>query len=370
MIMLVLSMHAAVTYSGLGGWYYKEGPQPGKPELVVFATYQAFLQSFFMGLLFFIAGYFVPGAYDRKGARRFLRDRAFRLGWPSLLYIFVIGPLTEFYVARSWAGDSPDRSFVQEYGHYITGLRFPGGSGPLWFCVALLIFCCVYAGWRTLTVRRTKSNTSTGTPRPFPGTGTITVFILSIATASFLVRIPWPNGTDFYNMQFCDFSQYIAFFIAGTLAYRCSWLTTLPDATGNRWGFFGRIGGPVCWFALLIGGGALQGHAGDLSGGMHWQSMGMCLWEAMVGTALSIWIIALFRKRFNGQGRWARFFSDNAFAVYVFHPPMLISITLGMSGVPAPALLKFLLATVLSIIVSFAVAALVIRRIPVLKRIV
>lgn len=370
MIMLVLSMHAAVTYSGVGGWYYKELPQPGKPELIVFVTWQAFLQSFFMGLLFFTAGYFVPGAYDRKGARRFLRDRAFRLGWPSLLFIFVVGPLTEFYVSRSWAGDSPDRSFLREYDHYITHFRFPGGTGPLWFCVALLILCCAYAGWRMVAGRRTGPDHATsGAPRPFPRTGVITGFILLIATASFLVRIPWPNGTSFYNMQFCYFSQYIAFFIAGTLAYRYSWLTTLSAGAGRRWGFFGRIGGLVCWFALLILGGALQGHAGDLSGGMHWQSLGLCIWEAMVGTALSIWIIALFRERFNRQGPWATFFSDNAFAVYVFHPPMLIAITLAMSGFDAPALLKFLLATVLAIIVSFCVCALVVRRIPLLKRI-
>ena len=34
-----------------------------------------------MGFLFFIAGYFVPGAYDKKGGARFLRDRAY--GWGS-----------------------------------------------------------------------------------------------------------------------------------------------------------------------------------------------------------------------------------------------------------------------------------------------
>ena len=368
LIILVLSMHAAVTYSTVGSWYYRELPQPDKPELIVFVTYQLFLQSFFMGLLFFIAGYFVPGAYDRKGPARFLKDRAFRLGWPSLLYIFVLGPLTEYYISRSWAGDSPDRSFLREYGHYITQVEFPGGSGPLWFCVALLIFCCAYTGWRMLAARK-QGNNATGTPRPFPGTRVITIFILIIAAATFFVRIPWPNGTSFYNMQLGYFSQYIAFFIAGTLAYRNSWLTTLSAVAGRRWGFFARIGGLITWFALLIGGGALQGHVAELSGGWHWQSFGLSVWEAMVGTGLSIWILSLFRGKFNRQGRWASFFSDNAFAVYVFHPPILIAITLGMAGLPAPALLKFLLATALSVIVSFTICALVVRKTPILKRI-
>ncbi|MGB8379965.1 MAG: hypothetical protein WCG47_01735 [Dermatophilaceae bacterium] len=35
-----------------------------------------------LGLLFLLAGYFVPPAYDRKGPRRFLRKRWSRLGVP------------------------------------------------------------------------------------------------------------------------------------------------------------------------------------------------------------------------------------------------------------------------------------------------
>src|SRR5438309_10130180 len=87
MIMLVLSMHAAVTYSHLGSWYFMEDTKVSFPETFTFATYQVFLQSFFMGFLFFIAGYFVPKAYDTKGAIKFLKDRAFRLGLPLLFFV-------------------------------------------------------------------------------------------------------------------------------------------------------------------------------------------------------------------------------------------------------------------------------------------
>ena len=98
MIVLVVSMHAAVTYSHVGSWYFVEEPSPGQAELVVFAAYQMFLQAFFMGLLFLIAGYFVPAAFDRKGLGNFLRDRAVRLGLPSLLYMLVIHPLTVYWL--------------------------------------------------------------------------------------------------------------------------------------------------------------------------------------------------------------------------------------------------------------------------------
>ena len=71
-IVLVLSMHSADTYSPFGNWYYTERPKLDFGTLLFFGTYQSFLQAFFMGLLFFIAGYFTPRSYDSKGAPRFL----------------------------------------------------------------------------------------------------------------------------------------------------------------------------------------------------------------------------------------------------------------------------------------------------------
>src|ERR1700733_14344373 len=55
MILFVLSMHAAVTYSNVGSWYYNEPATLGQGAKMGFVTYQFFLQSFFMGFLFFIA---------------------------------------------------------------------------------------------------------------------------------------------------------------------------------------------------------------------------------------------------------------------------------------------------------------------------
>jgi glucan biosynthesis protein C len=145
--MLVLSMHSAVTYSNQGGWYYLEKRELSKPVLFFFVSYQSFLQSFFMSLLFFIAGYFVPVSYDKKGPASFLKSRVFRLGWPILLYTFILGPLTEYYISHSWHPDPLDRSFMQEYTNYIVRFRFPGGTGPLWFKFILLTIFSILASF-------------------------------------------------------------------------------------------------------------------------------------------------------------------------------------------------------------------------------
>jgi len=370
MIMLVLSMHAAVTYSNHGSWYYNEATHLNRLEDITFLTYQVFLQSFFMGLLFFVAGYFVPGAFDRKGAAGFLKDRAYRLGLPSLLYIFILHPITCYYAAAVWAPDDPNRSFLREYAHYITSGRFLSGNGPLWFCIALLFFCFVYAAWRTLSFPKTAAGpkqtfASLGCPRG----ARIAGFIALIATATFLVRTFWLNGTSWYNMQFGYFAQYIAFFIAGTLAWRHSWLATIPKSTGKRWGRIGLFGGGAIWAALIASYIVAKPQPGAFDGGWHWQSLGMSTLESLAGVGLSLGCLTLFREKFNRRGPFAGFFSANAFAVYVFHPPILIAITRLMSGWHGEALLKFLVATVLSIIAAYILSAGVFRRIPLLKNI-
>ena len=74
MIVLVLSMHAADTYSPFGNWYYVDREPAGLATKIVFGVYQSFLQAFFMALLFLVAGYFSAAAYDRKGFAPFVRD--------------------------------------------------------------------------------------------------------------------------------------------------------------------------------------------------------------------------------------------------------------------------------------------------------
>jgi acyltransferase-like protein len=96
LVILVISMHAADTYSPLGNWYFVARTPLSTPVLLFFAAWQMFLQAFFMGFLFFIAGLFVPPSFDRKGPVSFVRDPARRLGVPLLFYMFVLGPVTEY----------------------------------------------------------------------------------------------------------------------------------------------------------------------------------------------------------------------------------------------------------------------------------
>jgi peptidoglycan/LPS O-acetylase OafA/YrhL len=363
MIVLVVSMHAAVTYSHLGSWYFMEDPKPSTPVLAVFATYQVYLQAFFMGLLFFIAGYFVPAAFDRKGFARFAHDRAVRLGLPSLFYMLIIQPLTVYWLLRTFANPSIP-PLTQAYTGYISGGRFLGGSGPMWFAVALLCFSLGYGALRIINGRRPRENPEAQLPSHLQVIG----LAAAIGLCSFLVRIVQPMGTNILNMQLCFFSQYVFLFIMGILAWRRNWLLRIPYEFGIRWLALALTLGSLLWVLLLVA--LLSTHSeSKLSGGFSWQSAAFSFWESFFCLGLCLGLIVLFRERFNQQGKLARGLAANSFSIYLFHPPLLIAVTLAMRGWDAPKLLKFLCATLLGLIVSYLGASLVFRRIPYLNRV-
>ena len=142
-IVLVILMHLAVTYSGFGSWYYNEGAEIGVAEMILFGFFQSFLQAFFMGLLFLISGYFVPAAYDRKGFGKFLKDRLIRLVIPGVVYMVIINPLMSYYLADFLGEELP--GFLNYYGQYMTSVWVLEGSGPMWFVLTLFLFNLAYA---------------------------------------------------------------------------------------------------------------------------------------------------------------------------------------------------------------------------------
>lgn len=352
MIFLVISMHAADTYSPLGSWYFTDRTPLSHGSLIFFAAWQMYLQSFFMGLLFFVAGFFLPPSLERKGPARFIRDRAYRLGLPVLFYMFVLGPVTEYYVAHSWTSTRPT-SMANEWIKHIRNGEFLQENGPLWFCLALLIFSVTYAALRP----RTRKEAT-----PPPDTNTLIGFALLVGAVTFVVRSA--QVPTFLNMQLRDFPQYILLFAAGIWASRGGWLARLQASAAIRWVCAVLPLGFAGWFAILFGGGKMN-HVARWT----WQAAGLALWESFTCIAISLGLLVLFRERFNVQGRLSKFLSDNAFTVYVFHPPIVILGARALHGVDWPPVVKFATLTIVGIIASFTLSAAVFRRIPLVRSI-
>ncbi len=362
MIALVVVQHLAVTYSGMGSWYYMDSRPLGLLPTALFGVYQSFTQAYFMGFLFLLSGYFIPGAYDKKGFGLYIKDRFVRLMVPALFYMLLINPLILYFQLNVyWL--SPKPGFFAYYGSYITSTSVLSGSGPLWFAIALFLFSAVYGLVRLVKKPRTACWQAV-TPR----TGSLVVLIILIALLAFLIRIIQPIGTSVFNMQLCYFAQYIVLFIVGIIAYRSDLFAKISPRAGKRWLFAAIVPGFFVWAAIMLFSGALEGSEG-YNGGVSWESAAFALWESFTAVAFSAGLLAIFREKCYTQGKLVRTLSDNAFAVYVFHSPIIIAVAQLFAPLEWPPILKFALLCVLCLPLCFAATHFLFRRIPLLKRI-
>jgi fucose 4-O-acetylase-like acetyltransferase len=346
MIFLVVAVHSACTYSGYGSWYYVERSSLPVSSQLFFGLFLSLCQGFFMGFLFFLAGFFVPSSYDRKGPARFLRDRFVRLGIPSLLYMLFVHPLTGRYLLH-WPKDN---------------LYWRYSSGPMWFAVALFLFSVIYVGWKAL--RPGALNPAPIVPkwRHIWATGAV------ITILAFLIRTVQPIGTNVYNMQLCYFAQYVVLFALGIMARRRGWIEQLENRMAFTALALGALAGPVLWVAMVLVFRTMPNGLRLLNGGWNVYSAINAFWESFYCVTICTGLLGLYRSFCNHRGKVAAFLSDNSFGVYFIHPPILIAITLLMKPYGLPVVPKFAVASVAAILFSYFVS-LVLRRLPLLRRI-
>ena len=128
-ILLVLIHHSVVNYTHFGSG--------DKMRWLGFDLVVLFNDSFFMACMFLISGLFVHGSLTRRGAANFLGNRAWRLGVPFLISVFVLMPLAYYPTfLRYHLPGTTDFNFFHFWWHTLTIGPWP--SGPAWFLWVLL----------------------------------------------------------------------------------------------------------------------------------------------------------------------------------------------------------------------------------------
>ncbi len=90
-------------------------------------------------------------------------------------------------------------------------------------------------------------------------------------------------------------------------------------------------------------------------------------WEPLFCVGVCLGLLVLFREKKNTQGWLSRFLADNAFAVYVFHAPLLVAITMILRGLVIYPLLKMVLASLIVLPLCFGFSYFI-RKIPLMKK--
>jgi peptidoglycan/LPS O-acetylase OafA/YrhL len=366
LICAVIALHTAIAYGAAGDWTYID---PAKSEIagIVLTLVTATVQAFSLGLYFFVSGYFTPRSYDRKGVWVFWKDRLLRLGLPMLVYTFMLSRITQYVAGRArgeitigfW--DFSRLTFLKD-----------ADEGPTWFIFALLLFLVGYTLWRLVTRSLPPEKLVWTKKLNVPGKKEILAFGLVVGVLMFLVGLKTTiNETvelfGIFNLMTIFFVQYILFFIAGTLACRNDWLVRFNGKDLRFWSWLTL--GLFLMMPIMFGVGMVTGASLDaFVGGPYWQSAVFMLWIGLFSVSISMMLILWLRDRKGPQSRVASFAGPNSYPVYLIHPLILVPVSVAMTPVALPPLLKYVIVLPVVLVLSFLIAE-GLRRIPGLRAI-
>ena len=365
LISMVVLLHLAITYGASGDWWYNEKVPESMLSGVALTLYTTIAQSFTLAFFFMISSYFCPPAYDKKGPGAFAKDKLKRLGIPFLFYFAVLNPILVMMV-RVLDGQPAIPPGVSPLAFWVDAL----GPGLMWFVEALLIFSLGYLLWRLATSRRSPASSppsGSRAERGAPGNGALALFALGVGLVTFVVRLVLPVGywLEPFHFQIAQFPQYITYFVVGLLAYRRGWFagTRVSQARLWAWVVAALI---VVYPVIVVAGGVLKSGDAPFLGGLTWQSLLYSVWEQFLCLGIVVALGVWFRERFNRQGRLAANMGADSYAVYIFHPFVIVPLAFVLGGITMLGLLKWLWVAPLALALSFLLAHGV-RKLPVAR---
>ena len=361
LIILVIIHHVGQAYGATGGsWFYSYPGERVKP-LELFFLFNA---SFFMGLFFFISGYFFPGSFERHGARKFIAGKFVRFGIPLVFALVLMIPIIEYlkylkyvnyinfmeFYIREWFGYAPDKtvhSHIANFAHF-------------WFIEHLLVYSFLYTVIGTV-LKKFISSKSASTVRK-ARLYTIILYIIILGIITNLMRTVWAFPMDrwigflgFIQMEPAHIPQYLSLFILGILAYRWSFLDSISTPRNMFW-FLPGLGIYVITIAQLFG-------PGSQNAFFMWEYR-----EAILCVGVCIGLLSFFKTYFNRTGRIMQVLSKNTYGTYILHVPVVVALQYAFDPVRAGAFTLFVIVSILSIPGAFLVSFFV-RLIPGVKRI-
>jgi hypothetical protein len=351
--MLVVLHHTAIMFGGDGGWYLRQ-PADSTLAASLLNLLCAVVQSFFMGAIFLLAGYFTPGSYDGKGPGRFAKDRLVRLGLPLLVYGALIGPLT---LALAEAPNPSD--VLPAWGHWLQRGTF--NMGPLWFAWALLIFAAAYLALRAVGAPPSRP-IATAEIAPSAAAlrhGRIALLLLAWGGGAFVLRLWVPTGQERCGLQIGYFASYILLFALGCLAAPHRWLESIGGKVAAPWGWVSLLTVPTL-FIYAYASGAFRGQPFELHGGWTLPVLAYAFWEPFVGAGIILMLLWRLRTSMRPWPLWQTL-TPWAYAAFIVHPPVVVVIGRWLLPWHAPSLLKFTIGGALAVVFSFVVAAACVR---------
>jgi glucans biosynthesis protein C len=340
-IVFVIFHHAAQAYGPTGGAW----PVHDRAHSDWFRPFYTVNSAFGLGLLFLLAGYFVPRSYERKGPRRFLKERWARIGVPLVVFVLMIHlPLAYLFKSRP------------EPAEFIRWL-YENGWQPLylhlWFLCHILLYSAVYVLWRELAVGSEKTPSKW---RP-PSHAAMIWFVVALASITWIFRVSYPVDKWapllwVVPSEPAHLPQYVLLFAAGVAAYRGDWLRRIKTSVGIIWLGIGVTASAGIYVAHAVG------EWNDVmgAGGLNWSSLVRSAWETVICAGLSVGLIVLCRQVFHRRYRLLAAMATASFAAYILHLAIVIALQAEIAGLALPAIVKFALVAATATVLAFGIA--------------
>lgn len=107
----------------------------------------------------------------------------------------------------------------------------------------------------------------------------------------------------------------------------------------------------------------------NFSGGFNWLNLFYSFYEQMIGVCIMVALTGISKFKWNKQSKFLSALSRNTFAVYIFHPIVLIGLALLLSDWAVSPVIKLAIVAPCAVIGAFLLAAGIVR-IPGVNRVI
>jgi fucose 4-O-acetylase-like acetyltransferase len=342
LVLLVIFHHSAEAYtSGSEAWPVRDASSLIN-GIEIFSTINA---AFFMGLLFFISGYVIPGAYKKYGPKSFFLSKIKRLLIPFCVFaLFVFIPI-------NYAFGSIDN--ISTYASYLmTTDGIQSFTGHLWFVLHLFIYSIAYLFYEMIVLRKNDSKIRWVIPKKgisarkfFVGA---MLFIGLISAMTFFVRIYfqiniWLVFLHAVRVEPAHIIQYLSLFIAGIVFSKREVFDRISDkvlTACSGLGIVVFIISYILYFTTDIFANEVLRYAGGADFSAVWRPV----WENILAVFFGISLIYVFRKKLNSDSKIWKYLSSNSYGVYILHVIPLVGIQMALMKTEINPMLKFVVA--------------------------
>ena len=374
MVLLVVILHSAASYSNLVPWWCV---REANEVSAFFDALLLFFDVFLMPVLFFIAGYFAISSFQKKGVWLFLRRKFRCLGLPLLIGIPLMSPVFPYIYHYTRNSLFNDMSFWESWLNYMKSagdLRIGTiytvdqfSHFHLWFMSLLLFFFIIfalYAGkkrWHeaSIPIHSSGDISEKSVLIMLAGVGgisTLSAFVANLIFASPANPEPWVSVANVLQFQPVKVVSYLLYFGMGICAFYGNWFTDnkIP-------------GHPAIWIlSCVLLSCCLMAILKHLMASF---SITLLFIFLLVRSFLCVSFLCAFTlwaaRHWNRPSHFDSLLALNSYHIYITHFIIVILLQLLLTGwTNGQVLIKFGMISLASILISYGISHYAIRPYP------